>query len=146
MSHGMSWIIVYTASLVPEPSQQTRGIHPMLFQCWASVYESWPTLKQLGWISRVYWDTISLEIMIVDLLYLKLVHNLKNTHIINPLTAKLFNLDFHPLEVVSRWRDPQLQVSENYSDLTKWGPTVFKSCWLMSHFILNMFKRWLIMC
>ena len=35
------------------------------------------------------------------------------------LTAKLFNLNFHPLEVVSRWRDPQLQVSENYSDLTK---------------------------
>ena len=39
----------------------------------------------------------------------------------NPLTAKLFNLNFHPHEVVSRWRDPQLQVSENYSDLTKWG-------------------------
>ena len=39
---------------------------------------------------------------------------------INPLTAKLFNLNFHPLEVVSRWRDPQLQVIENYSDLTKW--------------------------
>ena len=39
--------------------------------------------------------------------------------IINPLTAKLFNLNFHPLEVVSRWRDPQLQVSENYSDLAK---------------------------
>ena len=28
---------------------------------------------------------------------------------INPLSAKLFNLNFHPLEVVSRWRDPQLQ-------------------------------------
>ena len=26
----------------------------------------------------------------------------------NPLTAKLFNLNFHPLEVVFRWRDPQL--------------------------------------
>ena len=39
--------------------------------------------------------------------------------IFNPLTAKLFNLNFHPLEVVSRWRDPQLQVSENYSYLTK---------------------------
>ena len=38
----------------------------------------------------------------------------------NPLAAKLFNLNFHPLEIVSRWRDPQLQVSENYSDLTKW--------------------------
>ena len=46
----------------------------------------------------------------------------------NPLTAKLFNLNFHPLEVVSRCRDPQLQVSENYSDLTKWRSTVFKYC------------------
>ena len=34
-------------------------------------------------------------------------------------TDKLFNLNFHPLEVVSRWRDPQLQVSENYSYFTK---------------------------
>ena len=47
---------------------------------------------------------------------------------LNPLTAKLFNLNFHPLEVVSRWRDPQLQVSENYSDLTLWRSTVFKYC------------------
>ena len=52
------------------------------------------------------------------------------TKILNPLTAKLSNLNFHPLEVVSRWRDPQLQVSENYSDLTKWRSTVFKFCWL----------------
>ena len=58
----------------------------------------------------------------------------------SPLTAKLFNLNFHPLEIVSRWRDPQLQVSENYSDLTKWRSTVFKSCWLMSHSIFNIFK------
>ena len=36
------------------------------------------------------------------------------------LAAELFNSNFHPLEVVSHWRDPQLQVSENYSDLTKW--------------------------
>ena len=64
----------------------------------------------------------------------------------NPLTAKLFNLNFHPLKVVSRWRDPQLQVSENYSDLTKWRLTLFKSCWLMSHFICNIFKMWYLMC
>ena len=44
---------------------------------------------------------------------------------LNPLTAKLFNLNFHPLEAVSRWRDPQLQVSEKYSDLTKWRSTLF---------------------
>ena len=48
--------------------------------------------------------------------------------LLSPLTAKLFNLNFHPLEVVSRSRDPQLQVSENYSDLTKWRSTVFKYC------------------
>ena len=52
---------------------------------------------------------------------------------LNPLTAKLFNWNFHPLEVVSRWRDPQLQVSDNYSDLTRWRSTFFKS-WLMSLF------------
>ena len=63
-----------------------------------------------------------------------------------PLTAKLFILNFHPLEVVSRWRDPQLQVSENYSDLTKWKSILFKSCLSMSHFILNIFKMWYLMC
>ena len=65
---------------------------------------------------------------------------------LNPLTAKLINLNFHPLEVVSRWRDPQPQLSENYSDLTKWRSTLFKSCWLMSHFIFNIFKMWYLMC
>ena len=39
-------------------------------------------------------------------------------------TAKLFNVNFHSLEDVFRWRDPQLQVSENYSDLTKWRLTI----------------------
>ena len=62
---------------------------------------------------------------------------------VNPLTAKLINFNFHSLEVVSRWRDPQLQVSENYSDLTKWRSTLFKSCWLMSHFILNMYTKYI---
>ena len=45
----------------------------------------------------------------------------------NPLPTKLFNLNFHPLGVVSRERDPQFQVSENYSDLTKLRSTIFKS-------------------
>ena len=29
--------------------------------------------------------------------------------------AKFNHLNFHPFEVVSRYRDPQLQVGENYS-------------------------------
>ena len=41
-------------------------------------------------------------------------NNSRLMKLINPLTAKLFNLNFHPLEVVSRWRDPQLQVSVYY--------------------------------
>ena len=40
---------------------------------------------------------------------------------LNPLTAQVFNLSFHPLEVVCRWRDPQLQVSENCLHLTTGG-------------------------
>ena len=57
------------------------------------------------------------------------------------LTAKLFNLNFQPPEVVSRWRDQQLQVSKNYSDLTTWRSTNLKSCWLkLSRFIVNMFE------
>ena len=71
---------------------------------------------------------------------------IKKIQRLNPLTAKLFNFNFHPLEIVSRWRDPQLEVSENYSELTKWRSTVFKYCWLMSYFIFNMFKRWYLMC
>ena len=75
-----------------------------------------------------------------------LPYNYKPILGVNPLAAKFFNWNFHQLEVVSRWRDPQLQVSENYSDLTKWRSTNFKSCWLMSRCIFNRFKRWYVIC
>ena len=52
-----------------------------------------------------------------------------------PFTAKLFKLFFFPLEVVSRWRDSQLQVGENYSYLTKCRWTILKPCWMMSRFM-----------
>ena len=38
----------------------------------------------------------------------------------NLFLAQLSYLSFHPLEVVSRYRDPQLQVRENYSYLWKY--------------------------
>ena len=60
----------------------------------------------------------------------------------NPCHAKLIYSDFHPLEVVSRWRDPQLQVSENYLDLTKMEVNDFKILLNNSRFIFNMYKRW----
>ena len=55
----------------------------------------------------------------------------------NPLTAKLFNWNFHPPEVVSRWRDPQLQVSENYSDLTKMEVNKFQILLILVTFYLQ---------
>ena len=46
-------------------------------------------------------------------------------------------LIFHPLEVVSRWRDPQLQVGENYSDLSNLRRIILKSCWSESKFSIK---------
>ena len=31
-------------------AQQTRGIHPMLFQCWPIIFDAGPTLKQ-NWMN-----------------------------------------------------------------------------------------------
>ena len=40
--------------------------------------------------------------------------------------AKLIYLNFEPLEVVSRYRDPQLQVVENYSYMFNLKPDINK--------------------
>ena len=44
----------------------------------------------------------------------------------NSLTAKLLNYNFHSLEIVSRWRDSQLQVSENNLNWTQLRSTMLK--------------------
>ena len=67
--------------------------------------------------------------------------NIAKLTAINPLTSKLFNCNFHPLEVVSRWRYSQLQVGENDSDFTEWSSTILKSCSLMSRLIFKMLKN-----
>ena len=55
--------------------------------------------------------------------------NLQNVAICSDLTLKALNnnLNFHPLEVVPRYRDPQLQVGENYSYLVNFRPNICKS-------------------
>ena len=57
-----------------QSSQQTRDVGPMFVKCWPNVTDGGSTLTQ----------------------------HLARSRRINPLTAKLFNLNFHPLEVVSR--------------------------------------------
>ena len=49
------------------------------------------------------------------------------TSLINPYAVKLIYLNFHPLEVVFHYRNPQLQVGENYSHLFNLRPNFFKS-------------------
>ena len=49
----------------------------------------------------------------------------------------LIYLNFHPLEVLSRYRDPQLKVAENYSYLFNSGTNIWKSLCLDTHSIPN---------
>ena len=84
----------------------TPSKHCTPTQCWFNVGPASHWVSVASWLGQI-------------LLRYSFYLRIRTQHCINPLTAKLFNLNFHPLEVVSRWRDPQLQVGENYSDLTK---------------------------
>ena len=56
----------------------------------------------------------------------------------NIVPAKSYILIFHPLEVVSRYRDPQLPVGENYWHFfIIFKPNICKSRSLNTHFIPN---------
>ena len=77
--------------------------------------------QPITWNKHKIYEPLKYRIRIGYLIYYPLR---KTIVVFDPLIAKLFKMNFHPLEVVSRWRDPQLQVSENYSDLTKWRTSV----------------------
>ena len=47
--------------------------------------------------------------------------------LVNPCPAKLFFFNFQPHDIVSRYRDPQPQVVENYSNLLHSRPGIYKS-------------------
>ena len=61
---------------------------------------------------------------------------------IDPYPAKLIYLNFQPLEVVSRHREPQPQVVENYSYLSykKQTHKMGKICLLKINIKLNDYK------
>ena len=44
-----------------------------------------------------------------------------NTTILNRKALYIWKINFHPIEVVSRYRDPQPQVGVNYSYLFNFG-------------------------
>ena len=55
---------------------------------------------------------------------------------ITPTALDLFNLNFQSLEVVSRYRDPQLQVTENYCDLGNLGLKIYQCFKIKDIFLL----------
>ena len=55
----------------------------------------------------------------------------------HPYPAKLIYLNFHLLKIVSRYRDPQLQVAENYSYLFNLSTNICKSLCLDTYLIPN---------
>ena len=55
----------------------------------------------------------------------------------HPFHTKLAYFNFYPPEVVSRYRDPQLQVGENYTYLFNLGPNICKYWCLGTYFIPN---------
>ena len=56
---------------------------------------------------------------------------------VNPYAPKSIYLNFHPLEVVSHYRDPQLQVGEIYSYLFNLKPSIYTSWCLNTHIVPN---------
>ena len=104
-----------------------------------------PTVKYISWFScSIY----KLRIVIPSIFYIKSLVILKKLTQRGEIRKQhksycyrgisnsyLIYLNFHSLEVVSRYRDPQLQVSKNY--LFNLRPTICKSKCLNSHFIPN---------
>ena len=62
--------------------------------------------------------------------FIKVINN-------NQYPAKFTYLNIQPLESVSRYRDPQPQVVENYSYLINLTQNIYKSWCLNTHFIPN---------
>ena len=56
---------------------------------------------------------------------------------VNPYPAKLIDLNFQPFEIVSRYRDPQPKLVENYSYLFKLRPNIYKFVCLNNYSIPN---------
>ena len=46
--------------------------------------------------------------------------------LLNPWSTEIFNSNFHSFEVVSRYRDTQLQVTENVPDLQNLRPNIYQ--------------------
>ena len=65
----------------------------------------------------------------------------KGAQTVNPWSTELRNLNFQPLEVVSRCRDPQLQGTENLCYLWNLRPNIYQCFKIKGIFYLEMAYR-----
>ena len=74
---------------------------------------------------------ISADALLIDYLTKYFLSSNVSSHtsdaMISPYNAKLTNLNFRSLEVVSRYRDPQLQAGEKYQYELNLRQTIHKS-------------------
>ena len=62
---------------------------------------------------------------------------------VNPSPARVSYLIIHPSEVVFRYRDPQLQVSENYSNLLNLKPNRISKFWYLNAHLFPINLIWI---
>ena len=87
---------IYVLTLGQRPKHQT-DISLTYYACWAVLASKLKTCNQ-GYKNP--WGTSMVQPMLLS-----------------PLQSYNKHLNYHPVEVVSRYRDPQLQLDENYSIL-----------------------------
>ena len=92
-------ICVYMCKTIPANTRHSPNVGTML----AHRLRRW---SNIGWMSRVCWDTPTPSLTRTCTTMCNMSHEAN-------YTVQSVCIYFHPLEVVSRWRDPQLQVSEN---------------------------------
>ena len=81
-----------------------------LHWCHASHFPGFMYNFTFTFIIICVWSIMDLQIVCENIVYKDKYYMFCSATSINPLAAKLFNWTFHPLEVLPRWRDPQLQM------------------------------------
>ena len=130
----------YNRFLMPITNQRWR--HPSRTDtCWVvwssnsriSSPDQWPDylgVIQAAMFSQLLFISVNVS-AILDSRYKRSIRRKRKYGTLHTLR------NFQPLEVVSRYRDPQPQVVENYPYLINFRPNIYKSGCLKSQFIRN---------
>ena len=140
---GICWLPLHVFIVVLDlaPGLVQRASHnPYLQQLFIAIYYTvhWLAMSN-SFVNPIIYSFLneSFRVSIWQINAFIYIKEIINFISINFYSAKLIYLSFHPLKVVSRYRDPQLQVAENYSYLLDFSTHICKSWCLETHFIPN---------